>query len=344
MYSRWYNGVCIPYWCGTSGKIILGYKTMDGDNQGTTGDNNLTTTTNGNDNNLQNQNAPVLSPTPTPDSGGQGTPTPQDNQGNTGSPENNGGQGQGTQQGSSNQGGQQQVSEADKKQPWFQKRIDALTAEKWEERRKAEGLQRQTEALLSQLAEMRKNPSVSPSVTPNGAQQGAITQPQQPAVTQTQPAVTEAEIEARANSKAEILMRERAFTKACNDVYEAGKNDYDDFDKSLRTFNMVGGLPTPLLETITEMPNAHKVLYALGKDAELTERVVKMPLTKAAMELARIESNLAKPVVRQVSSAPNPVRPLDSSGRVNEDPETMSMQEFVNYREKQLAAKRGGGR
>lgn len=227
-------------------------------------------------------------------------------------------------------------SDGVKKTPWFQRRIDQLTAEKWEERRTAENLRKQTTDLLAQLAEARKSPA------PSSAPVAGDTTPPTAAPKVPEPAkgLSDAEINAMAERRAEEISRQRAFNKACNDVAEAGKDEYPDFDRALGTFQMLGGIPTPLLEVITEMPNAHKILYSLGKDPDLAERVVKMSPGKQALELARLESSVSKPISRPVSAAPPPVRPIDATSRAAENPETMSMDDFVKWREKNLQNRR----
>lgn len=216
-----------------------------------------------------------------------------------------------------------------KKTPWFQRRIDQLTAEKWEERRASEALRKQTVDLMEQLADARKVHAAPAPV--EGSQAPAIQAAPQ------QKHMSDAEIDVLANQRAEQISRQRSFDKACNDVAAAGKDEYADFDQSLRTFQMLGGIPTPLLEVITEMPNAHKVLYNLGKDPDLAERVVKMSPTKQALELARLEQNLSKPTPKQVSAAPAPVKPIDATSRASENMETMSMEDFIKAREKHLS-------
>ena len=233
-----------------------------------------------------------------------------------------------------------------KRTPWFQRRIDQLTAEKWEERRTAESLRKQTAELLAQLAEARKTaqsdtaglPVTNPATTPTDTPQASS--PATPKPAPRPQSMSDAEINALAERRAEEIACQRTFNKVCNDVAEAGKDEYPDFDQSLRTFQMLGGIPTGLLETITEMPNAHKILYSLGKDPDLAERVVKMSPGKQALELARMESSLGKPVTKAVSSAPPPVRPIDATSRAVDDPEKMSMDEFVKWREKNLAGRK----
>ncbi len=220
--------------------------------------------------------------------------------------------------------------------PWFQKRIDALTAEKHEARRQAEAAQKQAEALLQQLSDMRAGtPPAAPPVAPAAEVLGAPPAVQPVSAQKPIVPMSETEIEARAQKRAEEISRVNAFNKACNDIAEAGKSEFNDFDDALKNFSMLGGIPTPMLETLTEMPNAHKVLRAIGKDPELAEKVLKMTPMKMAMELARIESGLEKPAMpKPVSTAPKPIIPIDSGARGEEDPEKMSTAQWIQWREK----------
>lgn len=235
-----------------------------------------------------------------------------------------------------------------KKTPWFQRRIDALTAEKWEERREKENLRRQTETLLQQLADLRKGVTTTPPAGANAGPPPATdgTTPPNPAAPAQQQApqrsqVTEAEINAMAQRRAEEIARTTAFTKACNDIYSNGKDDFQDFDQAMRTYQMLGGMPQPLLEIITEMPNAHKVLYKVGKDLDLAEKIVKMNPTRMAMELARVESGLVAKQAPVLSNAPRPVVPVDGNNRAETNPENMSTEQWITWREAELAKKRG---
>lgn len=237
-----------------------------------------------------------------------------------------------------------------KKTPWFQRRIDALTAEKWEERREKENLRRQTEVLLQQLADLRKGGTTTPPATTTTAttatQADGTTTPPATTTTPTAPQntnrtqVSEAEINAMAERRAAEIAKTTAFTKACNDIYSNGKDDYQDFDQAMRTYQMLGGMPQPLLEIITEMPNAHKVLYKVGKDLDLAEKLVKMNPTRMAMELARVESSLSKPAPVVVSNAARPIAPVDGNNRAETDPDRMSTEQWITWREAELAKKR----
>lgn len=240
-----------------------------------------------------------------------------------------------TTEGASTEGSQTSASGEKTKAPWFQKRIDQLTAEKWEERRKADNLQKTNETLLAQLAESRKT-GAAPTTAEQTNTQTPPTTPAQPALTkQDNEKLSEAEIDARASRKADQIAKEREFTAACNNTYAAGKDEFDDFDRTLNTFSMFGGIPNTVLDVVTDMPKGHAILYTLGKNPDLIEKLVNMSPTKQALELARLEASVSKPASKQVSSAPAPVKPIDGSGgRAEVDPEKMSMQDYVAWREK----------
>lgn len=222
------------------------------------------------------------------------------------------------------------------KAPWFQKRIDQLTWEKNEERRSRAAVEEQNKVLLAQL-EASRNIQGSPAVAaadPN-AQSPASTAATPQAPAKSAAVMSEAEIEARALIKAQQIAAKTSFDKACNAIAEQGNQAYSDFNLALKTFDMLGGIPQPLLEAITDMPNAHKVLYAIGKDPELADRVVKMPVARMGMELARVDAAISKPPVKPVSKAGTPITPIDTTTSGSEQsPDSMTTSEWIKWREK----------
>jgi len=186
---------------------------------------------------------------------------------------------------------------------WVQRRIDQLTREKHEERRKREAL----EAQIAQPAE---------------------TIPEKP--------LTQEQIEARASQIAQTQLKQAKFDEACNTAYTKGKTEFKDFDDTLRTFGMLGGLTPEFLEVATDLPDGHKVLYALGKNPDEASRVMSLPPLKMAAELARMADKLGKPAPTSVSSAPAPITPVDGSSRVEKDPEKMSTEEWMRWRNETL--------
>lgn len=194
-------------------------------------------------------------------------------------------------------------SEADKQEeqrpkhkPWFQERIDQLTREKYDERRRAESL----EAMLESLRKGEANDN-----------------PPKPPVN----------IDEEVNKR----LAARQFDDKCNEVYSSGKSEFGDFDDTLGNFRMLGGLQQPFLEAVTQLPDAHRVLYALGSDMDNAARIMSLPPVPMAIELAKLAS---KPVsAKPVSNAPKPIRPIDGAPKGNPDPSKMTMDEWIKWRE-----------
>lgn len=189
-----------------------------------------------------------------------------------------------------------------KHKPWFQERIDQLTREKYDERRK-------TEALEATLADLRKADPDKPIQT--------------------------GDIERLAAAKVDEMIKARQFDDKCNEVYSSGKTDFSDFDDTIANFRMLGGLPVPVLEAVNQLPDAHKVLYALGQDMDEAARILNLAPVPMAVALAKLSMSPVK--AKPVSNAPPPIRPIDGNTRGGEsDPEKMSMNDWMKWREDQL--------
>src|SRR5690349_16010524 len=130
--------------------------------------------------------------------------------------------------------------EEPKRTPWFQQRIDELTRQRWEERRRAE-------ALEAELTRYRQ-----PQSQPDQQQQPNTQQPQ-------------ADIEQLAMLRARQIAADQVFNEQCNKTYEAGKGAYPDFDEAVRGLGMLTGgqVPRDFLDAVTALPNGQDVYYKL---------------------------------------------------------------------------------
>lgn len=191
--------------------------------------------------------------------------------------------------------------EKPKHKPWFQERIDQLTREKYDERRRVETLE-------GRLAALEANPDTPKPVT---------------------------DVDSLATEKAERIVQQRQFDDKCNEVYSSGKADFSDFDDTIANFKMLGGLPIPVLEAVNQLPDAHKVLYALGSNMDEAARILNLAPVPMAVALAKLSMSPVK--TKPVSNAPRPISPLDGSTRGGEtDPEKMSVDDWMKWREGQL--------
>lgn len=212
-------------------------------------------------------------------------------------------------------------AEKPKVTPWFQRRIDQLTAEKHEERRQKEALKATVETL------MRGQP-------PQPAADGTPAAETPPA---TPPAATsDAEIDRRATIKAQEIQRAAEFNAACNRTFDAGKAEFPDFadarDQLVSGLGDVIQRKPEFLEAITALPDGHKVFHQLAKNLDDAARILDMPPVQMAIELAKLSGAPAK--AKPVSSAPPPIKPIAGTARGEKDPNDMTTAEWMEWRKK----------
>lgn len=103
-------------------------------------------------------------------------------------------------------------------------------------------------------------------------------------------------------------------------------------------------ITAPMAEVIMESDEGPALAYFLGKNPEIARTIANLPAHIAAKELGRIEGRLvaeresAKP--KTVSKTPPPPKKIEGAhAPIEKDPDKMSADEWVKWREKQLAKK-----
>lgn len=214
-----------------------------------------------------------------------------------------------------------------KRTPWWQTRIDQLTREKHDERRRADAA---ASALQTALEHAQ-----------------AVPEPTEPASTTTPPApaptpqgLSDAEINRRAEALANQRALQRSFDDACNRVADAGKSEYPDWSETLTTLGQMGGVPNAALEAITEAKDGHKLMDHLAKNPDEAMRIFALPPIRQAVEIARLETSLLAPKARAISATPPPAKPLGGAQRITADlRDDEPMADWAKKRIDQLRAK-----
>ncbi|WLE58385.1 hypothetical protein GIY62_14745 [Burkholderia plantarii] len=185
----------------------------------------------------------------------------------------------------------------------LQRRIDKLVRERHEERRARE-------AVEARLRELQPPPASAPA--------GA--------------APTADQIRAEATR----IVRQEKFDEACNRVFDAGKAEFGkDWDSSLQMLGAVGNLTDDFLDIVTSMDAGHKVLQHLGQNPDVAERVLSLPPTRMALELARLETTVGQAKTPPpVSQAPAPINPVGSKSAPVEPQEFASTEDYIAWRKR----------
>jgi len=210
----------------------------------------------------------------------------------------------------------EQPVETPTEQPdWAIKRISKITAQKHEAERQAEATRQELAALKAAYET-----------------QGFTPQAETPAT------LTPAEVERRANEIAAQRLHEQTFNQRCNNVAEAGKKEFTDFQKSVDTLVSAGVMNNGFLEVATQLPDSHKVLQYLGKNPEKAMAIAEMPPVTMALELAKLAGEAGKLTSRPVSNAPAPIDPIDGKGGgPSGEPDPTNLEAWLAWREKEVA-------
>ena len=194
-----------------------------------------------------------------------------------------------------------------KRVPWFERRIDEVTAA----RREAE---RERDALRAML--QQRDPAQ-----------------QQPSAQQPQP-----QAQPDPYRLAEEIAQRRALDEAANRTYEAGIAAHgEQFATAVRTLQQVTDLSQKpdFIEAVTSLPNAADVYFHLGSNPDEAAHVLRLPPVKMAMELARLSAQVGKP--KPASKASAPITPVGRSSTPSSDlTDDLPIDEWMRRRQAQL--------
>lgn len=219
-----------------------------------------------------------------------------------------------------------------KKAPWWQRRIDQLTAEKNQEARGREEIERKARGLEAALEAVR----ASPGKAADGSEV-------KPAAASKTTADGEEMVPV---SKVEQLAAERAaikqFNDDCNKIYDNGIAEFDDFKGVVvDTFAALGGIPPHMVEAAMETGVPHKVLYEIAQDPDEAQRLMSMTPARMAVALTKIAAKFETAVGgKKASNLPKPIKPIGGQTKGEPDPEKMSTDEWMKWRDKKLQDKR----
>lgn len=118
----------------------------------------------------------------------------------------------------------------------------------------------------------------------------------------------------------------------------AASEKYDDFEDVVMTDDLT--ITPHMAEVIAESEVGGEVAYFLGKNKAEAARIAAMSPLAAARALGLIEAKLtAASATPAVSNAPPPPTPVGNRAVVSKDPDNMSVEEWTEWRNKQLKSR-----
>lgn len=94
----------------------------------------------------------------------------------------------------------------------------------------------------------------------------------------------------------------------------------------------------PMREAIMESDIGPRMAYYLAQNPDEALKIAEMSPIRAISALGRLEERLSanSPQTKTVSSAPSPIKPVGSRATVSKDPDKMSTEEWLEWRQAQL--------
>lgn len=172
--------------------------------------------------------------------------------------------------------------------------------------------------------------------------------------------LTQAEIDEQVNSRASALAATNEFNRQTQEVVNAGRLAYPDFDSKTSALTKLVNVNDnaeltryhEFLATTFETGKAAEILHALGGDLNEASRILALSPVKQAMELTKLAGKIAAPPeVDPITKAPKPITPVGNRGGSHtqidpSDPEradTLDTKTWMQRREAQLAPAQGRG-
>ena len=212
-----------------------------------------------------------------------------------------------------------------------QKRIDRLTQEKYRLRAELDFLRGQ-QPQQAQPAQQAQQPSQAPKLEQyNSIEEYLDALADHKASQKFDHLAKEREAkESQTRQQQEVAKLHESYTKQTEQARQA----YGDFDDVVQDPDLP--ISQAMAEAIMRSTNGADVAYYLGKNPDQAARIASLDPFSAAVEIGRIAATIVRPQPRKTSNAPPPIQPVGARATPVTDPDKMSADEWIKWRNGQL--------
>lgn len=252
-------------------------------------------------------------------------PTQVDNAAAPQNPEDTAGQ----QTGADEPGQADEAGEPTKRKPWWEKRFDELTRQKYDAQRRADFLEGQLSAIQGNSRTTAPQPQSGLGDPPTIEQFDFDESAYRTAMASY---VQRAVQEGIAQQREQDQLQQRSMTVL--EKVEAGRAKYEDFDEVLDRIPMTPAVQQALIEA----DNTVEASYWLGKNPQEAHRIANLPPIRQTLEIGAISARLAAAASAPNKAQPKPVPPAPPqtvaglSAGLSKSPDDMSMAEYIEWR------------
>lgn len=222
-------------------------------------------------------------------------------------------------------------------------RINQLTREKYEQKRRADELEQRFKEVEAKVAANQpeiKKPRYSDFDTEEEFD-AAVHDYHKKVAAQEQ------ETQRRQETQQEEARRKQAESNQAAQKFvsdlQKEKANYDGIDDVMKdeAFALITQQMSPDIIALIQSSDKNVALtYHLGTHLDEAERIATLPPVRAARELALLESRLELPTPKTISNAPDPIKSANGKTVTEKDPSKMTDKEFAEWRKKTMANRR----
>ena len=212
-----------------------------------------------------------------------------------------------------------------------QKRIDRLTQEKYRLRAELDFFRSQ-QPQQAQPAQQAQQPSQAPKLEQyNSIEEYLDALADHKASQKFDHLAKEREAkESQTRQQQEAAKLHESYTKQTEQARQA----YGDFDDVVQDPDLP--ISQAMAEAIMRSTNGADVAYYLGKNPDQAARIASLDPFSAAVEIGRIAATVVRPQPRKTSNAPPPIQPVGARATPATDPDKMSTEDWLKWRNDQL--------
>jgi len=231
-----------------------------------------------------------------------------------------------------------EVEEPEKKKTGAEKRIDQLTYEKYEEQRQRKALEERLKELESKVEQPK------PVVAPREEDFDDYNEYQEKQADYLAHLAAQ-KLQARQQQDTQLAEQRALEEKAAERTQKfvervnSESSQYEGFQEKVNdpTFNAITKQMDPdLIALIQESDKGTALTYHLATNIAEADRISRLSPVLAARELSLIEASIQLPQPKKISDAPDPVKPIGGNESAVKNPDDMSMDEWMAWRNKQV--------
>lgn len=214
-----------------------------------------------------------------------------------------------------------------------QERVNEITRARREAERRAEALERELAGLRQQQPAQHQPRSIEKA--PALADYNYDMDEWSRAMSEYAISQAESRVEQKISTRSQ-QERQQSVQKSFEERAAKYAAEHPDFDQAVDDLGRTIRFSPEIVEAIGMSDHGPAVVHYLAQHLDEADRIARLPAHIAAVQLGRIEAQVSTPKPKPVTKAPDPAPTLGGGAAASKDPDRMTADEWLAWRNKQL--------